>query len=495
MSSQLLRRASIWYLCLPNLLFFFYWTSGFVRISGLVLCLFILYTISKDQRFSDEKVFTWRDMLVIGGFSLILTCVSGISGLCYQTFDYWCHNTKFYELFKYDWPIRIPDDGPVIAYYYGFYLVPALYSKMIGSISEGAIFLWSYLGLLLGVSWLYLSLHRSIFFVFIVLGVGDLPHVLKSIFFKLFGYLYEFGDFGVEAWSNFENLLWVPNQVIPTLIIGGMLFHTLKKRIDLETMVLPVALSFWWAVFPAFTSGLLIGILIVVQWLRNNETFNLRRVVLDVMLPCLCCLPILILYLSHEKAPISGFLWQFPDHMPSRVLEYFINIGLNILVFYLAFRFIKGSGTSRIPALPFFLILLFITVFPIYRIGKVNDFLFRGLMPLLIVAGLYLYEGISDQNGLNAFFQRAKKAPLLFILALLLASSSLITVGRIVRAASVNVATHRIAPDQVSFQPIPYDAYPNIYEVLKAKWSQMEADQYLGKKDSLYELFIAPAKD
>lgn len=489
-----LRRASIFYLLIPNALFFSFWTGGVFRILGLILCAYIIWNELRNQEYSNQDKFTVRNFTVIALFALLITYVSGVSGLSYQTFDYWCHNTKFYELFKYDWPIRIPADGPVIAYYYGFYLVPALYSKLIGELSEAAIFLWTFAGFFLGISWLYLILHKNILLVFVALTIGDLPHVFKTIYYKFNGYLYEFGDFGVEAWSNFENLLWVPNQVIPSLIIGGMLVYTVREKVAIERVVLPVALSFWWAVFPAFTSGLLVGILVLVKWFQHRLTFDVRRALNDVLLPSVCCLPVLILFLSHNQAPISGFIWQFPDRMDSRVIEYLINIGINAVVFYLGYRFLNAYKTHTIAILPFYLAMTFFLIFPIYRIGKVNDFLFRGLMPLLIIIGLYLYENLTSPDGSAPLFKKIKKAPILAVLMCLMLGSSLIGIGRIVRSLRISRMANQLNLNDTKFEPIPYDSYPNIYEVLKDKWSQMEADQYLGKEDSIYELIIAPTQ-
>jgi hypothetical protein len=492
MTIKHLRLASILYLLVPNLIFFRFWTNGIIAFVGLLLCGYIVVHELRDKDFEGPHKGYWRDLWVLAVCAVAITCICGISGICYQTLDYWCHNIKFYELYRYDWPIRIPSDGPVIAYYYGFYLVPALYSKMVGTISEQAIFLWTFAGFLLGMSWLYIVLHKKMLFVFLALAIGDLPHVLKTIFYKITGHLYEFGDFGIEAWSNFENLLWVPNQVIPTLIMSGMLGYSLNERVRLERMVLPVALSFWWAVFPAFTCGLLVGVLILHKWFSQKQTFRIASAANEVLLPCLCCAPVLILYLSHEKPPVSGFIWQFGDRMDSRLIEYLINIGINMIVFYLGYRFLTGTESKRLPGLPLYLILFFIAIFPLYRIGKVNDFLFRGLMPLLLIVGLYMYQTLSDPDRTPRLLTQRSMIPVRWAITLLLVASSLIAVARIARAAYVNRATSELLPERVRFVPVPYDAYANIYEVLKARWSQMEADQYLGKQDSVYEKFIAP---
>ena len=493
MNIRSLRGLSLGYLLLPNLIFFYFWTNLAIAVAGIVLLLYLFINVLLQKNSVSETILNPKDLLLLTTVALIITFMSGVSGLSYQTFDYWCHNTKFYELFKYDWPIRIPLDGPVISYYYGYYVIPAFFSKLTGSISETFIFIWTFIGFFLGLSWVYIALNKKILFVLLAMAVGDTPHVVKTVFYKLTGELYEFGDFGIESWSNFENLLWVPNQVIPTLIIGGMFVYILKNRLPLENIVLPIALTFWWAVFPAFTSGLLAGLLIVRKWLFAGFKLDWKLVINSVILPFLACVPVLIFFLSHEEAPISGFIWQFPDNMTSRVIEYSINIGMNLLIFFLAFKYFRNERQKQLPAFPFYVIMAFIMIFPIYRIGKVNDFLFRGLMPYLLIVGIYLFYPLASVSAANAW-NKVRKSAYSIVVFSLLVSCCLIAAGRFVRSMKVNVVTQRIMPEKVGFQPIPYDAYANIYEVLKDKWTQLEADQYLGKKDSFYELKMAPAK-
>lgn len=274
-----------------------------------------------------------------------------------------------------------------------------------------------------------------------------------------------------------------------------MFVYVLKSRLKLEYIVLPVALTFWWAVFPAFTSGLLISILILKKWYTKRSDLNWREITIDVILPFAVCLPVLLLFLSHEQAPISGFIWQFDNNMVSRFFEYTVNIGINVIIFTLIYFYLKNTGQQLLPALPFLLIVFFITFLPIYRLGKVNDFLFRGLMPFLIIVGLYLFYPLSLDATYSQSWRRLKKTPILLLLFIAMSSSSVIALKRIYRAATVNVLTKRWFPEMIRFEPIPYDAYPNVYEVLREKWTQTEADQYLGKKDSFYEENIAPIRE
>lgn len=492
MSIHLLRCITIGYLLLPNLLFFTHWTRTSFALFGVLILGFLFLDVIKNQDFNKSDNLNSKSIISLVAICLVATLVSGVTGICFQTLDHWAHNTKFYELFISDWPQRIPLTGPVVSYYYGYYVVPVLLSKWAGIIREDIIFIWTALGFFLGFAWLYLALNRKMIFVILALSVGDTPRFLKLIFSNLAGPLYTFSDFAIEPWSNFENLFWVPNQVIPTLIIAGMFVYILKNRINVEYMVLPVALSFWWAVFPSVTSGCIIALVVLRKWFMERFKIDYLRAVKLVGLPFLICLPVLLFYLSHESLPASGFIWQFAGDLEGRTVEYLVNIGLNIVIFTLVYFYFQRNGNNTLPVFPIFITLCVILLFPLYRIGKLNDFLFRGLMPCLLVAGIYLFYPIAAVSNYRKSWALIRKTPYSFFIVLLLVSSSAIAGGRLYRAITVNQVTNRLFPEKFPFKAIPYDNYSGIYEALQAKWTQEEADQYLGKEDSFYELNISP---
>lgn len=491
MTIRQLRLISISYLMLPNLLFFHFWTGQLIGVLGLGICASILFYEFRDSAFSGEVIFNANDLSKIALCSVMFCLLSGVCGVFYQTNDHWAHNTKFFELFKYDWPIRIPTGGPVVGYYYGYYLVPALFSKMAGYFSESAIFVWTVLGMALGICWLYTSVGQKLRYVLLVLMVGDFAHVCNSLFSKLFRYPYSFGDFGIEVWSNFENLFWVPNQIIPSMIVGGMLVHCIRSEIAPERMVLPICLSFWWAVFPAFASSILVAILIIKKWISRSLPTSAPEFTCTILLPCICVVPVLLLFLSHERPAVVGFIWDFADRSNSRILEYVLNVGVNATVLAFLFRYFSVNDRNQASAFPFYVAVCLILTMPLVRIGKVNDFLFRGFMPLLVVAGLCIYQYLPNR-GFNRRFSSVKRAGFAFLICFLVVGPSFLAIGRVIRASEFNRITARIFPGRVHFEPVPYDFYPNVYEALRARWSQAEADQYLGKKNSIYERLIAP---
>ena len=486
MNTRLLRNLSIAYLLLPNLLFFYFWTNPIIAIPGIGVLLFVFAIQVADTSLPLGKPLLTRDLAYVGAIATLLALVSGMAGICFQMYDHWGHNVKFYELSTNLWPVSIPVSGPAVSYYYGYYVVPALVFKLIGGINEGVIFLWTLTGFFLGVAWLYLVLESKVVYVLLCLCIGDIPTLVAPIFQKLGVNPPAQNGVGLSTWSLMANLVWVPNQVIPTLIVGGMLVYWLKTKSDIEKMTFPIALSLWWAVFPALSCGLLAGILILRKWMRDRFKLDWLAATRQVFLPVIVCLPVLLLYESHREMPEAGFLWQFGNDPRSVLADYLTSVGLNFVLFFLTFR-VLGKQNPTLPIFPFCLLMLLLLAFPLYRMGMFNDLLLRGMMPYTLIIGLYLLMPLAAESSWKAVFRLAKKSTLHFILLLMLLGSTVPALKILRKAARFNIVTARFFPQRVRFEAIPYDAYPNSYEMLKEKFSLQGATEYLGKEDSFYE--------
>ncbi|WP_143061642.1 hypothetical protein [Dyadobacter sp. SG02] len=403
--------------------------------------------------------------------------------------DHWCHNAKFQELLQNDWPLRFPVGRPVMAYYFGYYLVPAAFFKLTGSISAAIILIWTSLGITLGLLWIYISLNRKWWAVFLVLCVGDFPRVFKGIAAHWSVQLYRYEEIGVEHWSNLENLFWAPNQFIPSLILGGMLFHVIRFRLDYAWLCFPTVLALWWAVFPAFVMGLITALLLGFRWMRRRISFC--EFFERVLLPVIAAVPVLLLFQSHPHPPEHGPIWEFRSDAGNLLREYLANTVTDVLLFVIVFLAARRAGLPGIATVPFLLLICITLLFPLIRVGKVNDMLLRGMMPVLIVIGCCLLYPFTSQPLPKVFAAlRANMTCMAIVLALAL--PAVVGLGRLSRAARFNRITALWDTADLKFVPMPYDAYPSLYETLRKRWSQQEAEQYLGKPDSFYEKYIAP---
>lgn len=494
MRSKTLYTISIVYLIIPNLIYYLYWTKPVAALSGIILIVYIFFKNTLPENGLHYAFIDLKNLCIALSVAVGLTLASGITGFAFQTMDHWCHNAKFQDLLQNDWPLRFPTNRPVMAYYFGYYLVPAAFSKLAGHISSAAILIWTSLGIGIGLLWIYISLDKKWWATLLVLCVGDLPRLLKGIAAYGSIQLYRYEEIGIEHWSNLENLFWAPNQFVASLLLGGMLFQVIRHRLNYALLCFPTALALWWAAFPALVTGLVTALLLISQWIRWGTSF--RELWNRIMLPLIVTAPVLALFLSHPHPPENGPIWAFRSDVSNLLREYFVNTVADVILFAFAFAGYRRIGLPGIAAKPFWLLICFTLLFPLLRVGKVNDMLLRGMMPVLILIGCYVLYPLTSQplpKVLAAL--RGHAVCVMVVLALL--AQAVVGIGRLYRAARVNRITALCAPAHSKFVPIPYDAYPSLYETLQQRWSQQEAEQYLGKTDSFYEKYIAPppAKD
>lgn len=489
MRNKTLYILSIIYLLIPNVIYYLYWTRPVISFTGIALILYIFYKNTLHET-RLAKVFTSpKDLCIAFAGAVALALASGISGFAFQTMDHWCHNAKFQDLLLNDWPLRFPSNCPVMGYYFGYYVVPAAFFKLVGHISPTVILIWTSLGIMLGLLWIFISLHQKWWATFLVLCVGDFPRLFKGIAAQFSIQLYRYEEIGMEHWSNLENLFWAPNQVIPSLMLGGMLFHVIRNRLDYTLLCFPTALALWWAAFPALATGLLVGLLLIGQWIRWG--ISLRELSERVLLPFIMAIPVLLLFQSHPHPPENGLIWEFRRDVGNLLREYLVNTATEVLLFVSAFVAFRRAGLPGVPAMPFWLLICITLLFPLARVGKVNDMLLRGMMPILILIGCCLLYPLASQPLIKVNAVLRANA-LCVIIALMLLFPAAIGIGRLYRAVRFNRITAWWSTGNSKFIPMPYDAYPSLYETLRQRWSQQEAEQYLGKTDSFYEKYIAP---
>lgn len=489
MQNKILYKISIIYLLIPNIVYYLYWTKPAIAFAGIALLIYILYkNVSQEIGYCKTFIHS-KDICIALVLAVGLTLASGITGFAFQTMDHWCHNAKFQDLLQNDWPLRFPSDRPVMAYYFGYYLVPAAFSKLTGDISTAVILIWTSLGIALGLLWMCISLHQKWWATLLVLCVGDFPRVFKGIAAHWSIQLYRYEQIGVEHWSNLENLFWAPNQFIPSLILGGMLFHAIRHRLDYTLLCFPTALALWWSAFPALVTGLVIALLLVGQWIRWGISF--RAILERILLPFIAAVPVLLLFQSHPHPPENGLIWEFRDDAGNLVREYLVNTVTDVLLFVLVFLVSRRVGLPGIPAAPFWILIGLTLLFPVVRVGKVNDMLLRGMMPVLILIGCCLLYPLASRP-LRKVLATLRNDAACLVVALALLFPAVVGIARLYRAARFNRVTALWSTAPSRFVPMPYDAYPSLFETLRRRWSQQEAEQYLGKPGSFYEKYIAP---
>ncbi|TLU99268.1 hypothetical protein [Dyadobacter luticola] len=487
MNIATLRNCSLGYLLAPNIVFALAWFRPHISIP-VVLCFACLFYIQFKKGPEAEEhrinVATLGWLLAAAAF---WTFCTGMGGLSYQIADYFAHNAKFHDLYRNPWPTYFADKQRYACYYFGFFLIPAGISKLVGHISIPALLFWAVLGYWLVLQWLFILLKKHKRLIFFFLMLGGVGHLVKVTFYQIAtSYSYHIATFYLEIWSLFDQSLWVTSQVIPILLVSSILVSDSFIKNRVQDSFFPITLCFMWAIFPSIVFVLLFSMIFINKCFGNwKDLFSLKTCI-PLIVAGLAFLPIFIFLRSSDSLPVNGFIWQF-EPVGEIFAEYFFGVIVDLILIFIIIKNLKNVD-NLIPRWFTWCVMGLFLLISLYRIGHWNDWFVRGYNPLLAILLFTIVRSLHTlyQTG------RWKKNLYYNVVVGIFALSMLIPVGHIFRALKTNVLVSNAFPDKFPFEPMRIDKYPNTYQALFQEASNpKEADQYLGKKDSFYARYLA----
>jgi hypothetical protein len=487
MSIGTLRKLSILYLLIPNILFVLGW---FTTPIAVLVVVGYSYLFFREYRKKDDAQFISGKALVVTLLvAFIWLFYSGVGGYTKQSSDWLAHNTKFYDLYKHDWPIYFSEVGRYATYYFGYYLVPALLSKWAGVLLPTLIVLWTLVGFFLSLLWLNLLLKGNLLLLllfFFMRGTGQLVNYLLH-FTSLD--LQRPPVFVPSVRSVFEQSTFVPNQLIPVLICCGMLVYGLINRKKNDDLFFVITLMFIWGVFPAISTLAIFGILTVHRFLFRDgfkeQTWG--DFLINFIVPAFLFLPTFIYFLSSDGTMVKGFLFSFE---PGRVIliNYLIGTLVDLLLIFILVKSLnKGSGS--VPGWFVYALFSVVLVISMFRLGEYNDLFYRGASPFIVILFVVILRGLAE-----AISNKNIPRTLLFypagILMICLVFTQIQTVAP--RLMRDNVATNYFLGPREKFASLPFGAYSNTYQaLLKGYKDEAGARQYLAAEQSWYQKYLS----
>jgi len=484
MNTGLLRKFSIIYLLLPNLLF----CVGWFKIPfSILLPAGYIYLLWTELRKTDHaNVLSIKELVSISAIAVVWTFFCGAGGMSTQSLDWLAHNSKFYDLYKNSWPNYFPEIDRSSCYYFGYYLVPSALSKLAGILLPSVIVVWTWLGFFLGLSWIYLLINKNIYLLLLlpfVRGVGQLIGLLLA---RLGFYHAQIPIINPSLRSIFQQTLFAPNQVIPALIISGILLYDgfIRKKVD-DSFLL-ITLSFVWAIFPSIYLVLIFGSLLVHKYLVQNNFKEIFRLsfIRNYLLPGLLFVPVFIYFLSSAQTAEQGFLW---NHASSTELIFGFASGIlvDVIIFYILTR-IAARNENLFPV--WFINTLFccILLMSVYYMGMFNDQFFRGSIPIFVMIITIIFRGTDS-------FIREKAwpaSPIFYGAGLIVALLVVVEITIQSHLLRDNVITDHYLSGKTKFKKYPYDTCANMYQTIKITWGVKGADEYLAAKNSLFEQYL-----
>ncbi|TLU89966.1 hypothetical protein [Dyadobacter sediminis] len=474
-----LRTCSIIYLSIPNLIFSWAWFRWEVALVMTVCyALLVKHTLFDNEEASPLTTRT-GDIIFILCYSFIWTSVMGVGGFFSQTLDFVGHNTKHYDLFKSTWPIIFNEVNQYACYYFGYYLFPALISKMLGTFSVAVIFIWSWTGMALGTFWVYMIIEKNKFLMLVFPFVWTITFIIPKFLAWLIPvfpdtYYFEW------MWGLFNQSLWVVNQIIPSLIVAGLILYSTSYEKSPLKSFFPVILCFIWAVFPAVIFGLIAFLIAITSRYSRFSTANILN---HIILPGIIFIPVGLYLTSSDGLPVKGFMWEF--YSLATIIEQFSAGIIFEIVVLAALSFLLFKYSNRFSGS--LLVCVYIAVIPLllYKIGFANDFQTRGILPIGIMGAIIFLHLVS-----KAMAQlKLANFNFYYCLAFFMCLSFYKPQG-VDSKLLQNKLMSRLFPGRFEAHVYEYDTYSNTYQMLLQEYSNKEAKQYLGRKNSVYERFL-----
>ncbi|MEG1300327.1 MAG: hypothetical protein RSC93_06455 [Erysipelotrichaceae bacterium] len=412
-----IKMLGIIYLAIPTFIFLVTWLKPiYALLSGVVLIVSTFY-VFKHYLKSDENyiVFPKRMLILILGVLAVWCFISGIGGYFYQSTDHECRNLILKNLIEFDWPV-VYKNGYFLTYYIGIWLLPALFGKL-------ALITGAGLSIAITISnfclWLWILIGISITYLLIVNYVGEKNNKSKLIILIVFiffsgcdvlGVILRNIDFSMhlEWWaknyqfsSNTTQLFWVFNQAVPAWI-GVMLLisdNNLKKDIFVGSLLL------LFSPFPLVGCFVIcIGKLVSIYFIKYKQNkIGILKEMFSIpnILSVIGILPFIAIYLfsnvrvASNPSGINGFntfiggvsLYNILVLLLFMVLEF----GLYLFIIY------KENKKNYL----YYICLIFLPIFCMFRFGETNDFEMRGSIPLLFVLMVLVIQYLCKHLEIN----------------------------------------------------------------------------------------------
>ncbi len=391
------------YFALPVLIFLFGWLRPAIGIpAGIVVAGGCIWFALRNNS-SVRPALTQKNLLLILTVAFVWTLLVGVGGVLPQSSDYLKHNLLLHDLTSANWPVTYSQTSgeTFLCYSLGYYLVPALGGRLVGTDIIPAIqFVWTFTGLFLFFWWaatLTPSPKKTIAAILLFAPTGILwtlfkAHGLLGIVTaadlepKLLygGLLFGYND-------SFTRFNYQPQHALTGWLGAAVLYELLWVKKNPRGTILIWALFVFWS--PLTSLGLLLVPLAAwrrVRWRNYFEPIN--------MVSGGALLAVLGIYFqSHVPLPDKGFIGTF---LPGwEWLFYYALFSLlllgPLLLLWLVERKEKILGEFR-PL--FFLAIAMLLLLPLWKFGVAGDLRNQAGGPATLFLALAAVRIVSSES-------------------------------------------------------------------------------------------------
>lgn len=436
---------SIIYLSLPVLIFFIFWLKiGWAIVFSGALIAAVVLAI-KDQGKNDYVKLSDKSneirispflLVIMGIIACLWAFMSGIGEFAWASADHTVRAAVLNDLVNYKWPVvydmstqmnplvssSLPEGKATFAYYFTFWLVPALVGKGFGIVAaRAALVVWSALGLYLIMILICFTQKRASFSaaaLFIFFGGFDIvPYYIQTSIMNSYS---TWEGWNTEMWihGNFYQTMNTFHQCIPGWLITLILIDSRNNRHVGTTASLMFCYSPWATIgiFPIAIYELLAS-----KWKDAKGKYNFKNIVSygNLVIPVIVLAVFALFYTANGKATaIKGFIWKYFDTPGHLLLAY---VGY-VLVEFGIWAIIIYKDNSKNPL--YWVALITLIVFPIYKMSEANDLLMRGTLPPMVVIFVLVlsrFDAVNDRfkkRGKNNDFKALGFFGIVFVMAI-----------------------------------------------------------------------------
>jgi hypothetical protein len=471
LSIKSLKIASIGYLALPVILFFIFWLKP---IFSLILISLFAYSFWKyfqsEAKSTKIEIPYWQIIslfLIVG----IWVFISGAGGWGFQSPDLSKHSSIYKDIIQNGTPTSYQYNGKIIylSAYLAYYIpIPLLFGWLSWPLMMFFVTIWTFLGALLGVIWFCILAESFSFWVvlfFILVGGLDVAGLIYNYGFSaafdiIWNKFYEtIPFFAIKIDPNMQllyqtnthSLFWGPQHALPCWIATGMFsYEWTKQKNILNSPIYLVLLPFW-------SPFMLLGLAPFVVYQVFNDSFKKYFSLQNLVL-----IPVFIVIIWFvNSVPVSNLEKGLIFYKPDRLLNYFSEIWayvffilFEVMVWAIPIYLILKKNQDKEKIFLLLLVCIILSIIPLYKLGKWNDFVQRVSMPSLFILWYFVANIWSKTKSI--------KFQLIFIFMLILGSWD---------SLQHILFSLKTTDYKIKYTAIPYEKVSNFVETSeKEKW-------------------------
>lgn len=383
-----------------------------------------------------ETILSKRSVLLFALVAILWCLLSGQGGIMPQSSDWSSRNAIYRDLVNLPWPVFYDGGQSALAYYFAYWLPPAIFGKMaaFAGLDAGTVWIVAKASLFIWTAWLVFLTEIS---VSCILGIRSRKEarVMTALLvcfagmdFLGFAICFFFGTSELQAFEQMvlsyihldgwddpfqfssmtTQLFWVFNQAIPAWLCTCVLLA--EKRASSYCAIIMVC--FACAPFPAVgITVLAIGLYIIAIrkatgnagcWKTAKTLISAQNV---LSIPIGLCFVFFFMsnaVVGNTGAEGSGTSFITLPSSVSMLAFYLLAFVFEAGIYIFLVRQFKGRASSNLLAL----ITVPLLIVPFVHVGTSYDFCMRASIPFLFVLMLMCYEPIASaflpQNGIKS---------------------------------------------------------------------------------------------